>query len=176
MRLTTFKMIFLTLVSSTAALGMDLGKYEEQCADIGFKKKTQAFGECVLELKSRGESAAVNNQGNGAVDHATCIRYGFRTSTSEYAQCRMQIDLARSQAQEQQAQYERQFAEQQRAKERARGEAALLLGLGMMAGQPRAPVMNGFNNFTPPPINRIYNLPGGKFMTCNTVGMVTNCQ
>lgn len=170
------KVILLPLLCGMNVFALDLTAYESQCADIGFKRKTPAFGECVLELKSR-ESTSANNQGDGSADHSTCARYGFRAGTNEYAQCRMQIDLAKSQAQEQQRQYERQVSEQQKAKDRAKGEAALLMGLGMMAGGgQRQSSGNSFNNIEPPPINRIYNLPGGKFMTCNTMGQVTNCQ
>lgn len=183
MRIAINQVIFLLFLGSAKVLALDLSAYESQCAEIGFKRKTPAFGECVLELKSRESNSArvrasANSQGDGSADHSTCARYGFRTGTTEYAQCRMQIDLAKSQAQEQQRQYERQVAEQQKAKDRAKGEAALLMGLSMMAGGgQRQSGGNSFNNIDPPPpINRIYNLPGGKFMTCNTMGQVTNCQ
>jgi hypothetical protein len=181
MRAAINQVIFLLFLSSTHVLALDLTAYESQCAEIGFKRKTVAFGECVLELKSRESTtarASANSQGDGSADHSTCVRYGFGVGTTEYAQCRMQIDLAKSQAQEQQRQYERQVAEQQKAKDRAKGEAAFLMGLSMMAGGgQRQPGGNSFNNIPPPPaINQIYNLPGGKFMTCNTMGRVTNCQ
>ena len=178
MRFAVVKVILLSCIFPNTVLGLDLGAYEAKCASIGFKPKTPAFGECVLELRSRDSGTSrfsSNDVGDGSSEHLTCRRYGFVTGTTDYAQCRMQIDLAKSQAMEQRRQYEDQLAAQERAKDRARGEAALLLGLGMMAGQQRPPPR--FSNVEPvPPINRIYNLPGGRFMTCNTVGMVTNCQ
>jgi hypothetical protein len=180
MRSVIIKVFFLLLIPSTSVLALDLTSYESQCAEIGFKRKTPAFGECVLELRSRETTSSKlrqNSLGDGSADHSTCARYGFSTGTTEYAQCRMQIDLAKSQAQEQQRQYERQVAEQEKAKERAKGEAALFLGLSMMAGGGQRPSGgNSFNNISPPPSNRIYNLPGGKSMSCNTMGLVTSCQ
>lgn len=153
------------------------------CIDLGFKTGTEAFGGCVLELSSRknssqGKIATQFNSGDGTADHNTCSKYGFSVNTTEYAQCRMQIDLAKSQAQEQQRQYERQIADQQRAKDRAKGEAALMMGLGMLAnGGQRQPINSNQTILEPPPqMNRIYNLPGGKSMTCSTFGMVTNCN
>jgi hypothetical protein len=182
MRLTAFQITLFCLLVPLSALSLDLGKYEEQCSSIGFKPKTTAFGDCVLELRSRDLGKAksigsINDSGDGTPEHATCQRYGFVSGTTEYAQCRMQIDLAKTQAMEQRRQYEEQQAAQQRARDRAKGEAALLLGLGMMSGQqPRQP-FGVSNTLQPlPPINRTYNLPGGKFMTCNTLGLVTNCQ
>lgn len=177
MRFAINKVIFLGACFCSSAFGLDLSKYEEQCSDIGFAAKTPAFGECVLELRSRDRSrVSSSNVGDNSPDHVTCNKYGFTNGTAEYAQCRMQIDLARNQAAEHRRQNEEQLAAQQRAKDRAKGQALFLTGLGMMAG-PQRPPAAGFNTFQPPqPINRIYNLPGGQFMTCNTSGMVTNCQ
>lgn len=128
MRAAINKVILLLFFGCTNALALDLTAYESQCSEIGFKRKTPAFGECVLELKSResgSERVSANSQGDGSAEHSTCARYGFRAGSTEYAQCRMQIDLAKSQAQEQQRQYERQAASRQEEKNRAKGEAAL---------------------------------------------------
>jgi len=179
MRYAVVQVILFGVFYCLPATALDLQKYEELCSSIGFKQKTPAFGECVLELRAREAKSSkgrADELGDGSVDHATCRKYGFISGSAEYSQCRMQIDLARAQALDQKRQYEEQVAAQQRARERAKGEAALLMGLGMLAGQQR-PSTSGFNAIEPlPPINRIYNLPGGKFMTCNTLGMVTNCQ
>jgi hypothetical protein len=178
MRSSTYQIIFLYLSFFTTSFAIDFSMYENQCAEIGFKRKTPAFGECVLELHSRGINTqkSPNSSGDGTPDHATCARYGFQTGTVEYSQCRMQIDTARNQAQQQQRQYEEQLAAQARAKEKAQGEAMFLLGMGMLAGSgpKRSSVDNTY--IQPPPQDRIYNLPGGKFMRCSTMGMVTNCN
>ena len=123
------------------------------------------------------EQERIKRDGDGSTDDILCKKYGFKLQTNGYAQCRMQIELAKSQAQEQQRQYESQVAEQEKARERAKGEALLMLGLGMMSGGSQRPSSRSqFNTIEPPQMDRIYNLPGGKFMRCSTLGMVTNCQ
>lgn len=39
--------------NSPAGRSLDLSSYEKTCSDIGFKKETTAYGECVLELDRR---------------------------------------------------------------------------------------------------------------------------
>jgi hypothetical protein len=143
----------------------DLTQYESQCKDIGFKPKTQAYGECVLELKKRDGggsssstvknniSAPVNSalaQGDGTTEDKTCRQYGFNLGTEEYSQCRLQINLAKRQFEAQQAQYEQQqrqyqFQQQQyqaqvaaaeEEKEKRKNLKLMELGLRMMGGQP----------------------------------------
>jgi hypothetical protein len=185
MRSTTYQITATLLMLCSQAIALDLTNYENACAEIGFKKKTPAFGECVLELHSReGKTAPAKQKqaqnaighGDGTPDHATCAKYGFQAGTTEYSQCRMQIDTARTQARQQQNEYEQQLAAQKKAKEEAQGEALFLLGMGMLSGS--APKRSNNNNsfIQPPQPDRIYNLPGGKFMRCSTLGMVTNCQ
>lgn len=163
------------------AKALDTSYEEEQCLDIGFKKKSQAFANCVLELVDRRGSA----QNSQDPDDATCRKYGFKPRTDNYAACRQQIDLARQQAQQQQAVYAQQkaeydamVAEQKKEKERQKGLAMLQLGLGMMSGKYNSG--NGYGSVpsAPPPpqnLNQTYVLPGGKMMNCNTTGNVTTC-
>ena len=136
MRTSTYQIVAILIMLGGQAIALDLSKYEKTCSEIGFKSKTPAFGECVLELhsresKSNSQPAQVvqpaqskttqntNSQGDGTPDHATCARYGFQVGATEYSQCRMQIDTARNQAQQQQRQYEEQLAAQAKAKEKA---------------------------------------------------------
>ena len=161
------------------ANALDLGAYEDQCESIGFTKKTPAFGECVLELYSRSDSVGRTNQvaatGDGSQDATTCINYGFNPGSSDYSQCRLQIDLAKQQAAQQQAAYAEQLAAQEKERERRRGEALFRIGMGILGGSqqnntPQLPAL------TPPNPTRMYNLPGGKFITCTTRGLVTHCM
>jgi hypothetical protein len=173
---------YLGLVGPAEAI--ETSSEEKICSEIGFKKKTEAFGRCVLELLDR--STASSNQAKQAPsspDDATCRQYGFRSGSNEYASCRLQIDQARQDAQRQQAQfqqqqrqYEEQLEAQRDARSRAAGLALLNLGLGTMAsgnfpGAGPAPIAP----LPPQNFNRTYTLPGGRMMNCTTTGTITNC-
>jgi hypothetical protein len=193
MRSSAYKIALILTLLGSQAIALELSKFERTCSEIGFKPKTPAFGECVLELHGRESksnlqpapvvqptqpkiSQNTTPQGDGTPDHATCAKYGFQAGTTEYAQCRMQIDTARTQARQQQNEYEQQLAAQKKAKEEAQGEALFLLGMGMLSGSAPKRSNNNSSFIQPPQPDRIYNLPGGKFMRCSTLGMVTNCQ
>ena len=157
---------------------------EDSCTQMGFKRRTESFGNCVLELASRKDSVAASND----PDSATCIKYGFKPKTSEYASCRLQIDQARQQAQQQQAQYDeqkRQYDLQKAEADRQRRMQASLklmdMSQRMSSGQNAADAYRGANGLPPlqPPVAPIqtqtYMLPGNKMMTCTSAGSVTNC-
>ena len=192
MRSSTYQIVTLMMFCSQA-MALDLTKYEQTCSEIGFKPKTPAFGECVLDLHDResksnsSKSAKANSnqseptqqntnvRGDGSPDHSTCSKYGFQVGTTEYAQCRMQIDNARKQAEEQERQYQAQLAARARARDKAQGEAMLFLGLGMLSGAQPNTQSNNFPSIQPPNRNHTYTLPNGRMMTCNTTGSFTNC-
>lgn len=172
-------LIFLALHTSSIAFALDTSYEEEQCTDIGFKRKTGAFANCVIELLERSSATPPNP------DDVTCRKYGFKPKTDNYAACRQQIDMARQDAQRQQAQYaqqraeyDAQLAEQKRERDRQRSLAMLQLGLGMMSGRYNASNAYGSIPQAPAPpenLNRTYILPGGKMMNCSTTGSVTTC-
>lgn len=95
MRASTVKIAFVFLsVVSAACFGAGLADYEATCLDLGFKKRTPAYGECVLELDRR--------------------------ATADQKQAEKQREEVQRQAQEQQqreAALQRQQQEQQRAAE-----------------------------------------------------------
>lgn len=160
---------------NSSALALDTSSEEASCAEIGFKRKTPAFANCVMELVERNSAATFTDP-----DDATCRKYGFKRKTNEYAACRQQIDHARQEGQRQQAQHaqqQRQLDELNKQREREKGMAMLQLGLGMASGKYNP--SNGYGksptSSLPDPINNTYILPGGKMMHCNTVGNVTNC-
>ena len=173
-----FRKIFLPilqigiLILPTAVVGFDTSNEEATCQSIGFKRKTEAFANCVLELISRNQSAKESSSNDP--DDATCRKYGFRPKSNEYAQCRLQIDQARQEGQRQQAQYEAQIAEQKKQRSQAAGLALMQMGAGISSGAYNA--SNGYGSLpTPPNPNRTYILPGGRIMNCTTTGSVTNC-
>lgn len=162
---------------SNQVSSIDTSSEEAVCLDLGFKKKTPSYANCVLELLERKGDATVSND----PDDATCRKYGFKPKTNEYAACRQQIDQARSQAAQQQAQYlqqqrqyQTQLDEQQRQRSVAAGMALFQMGTGITSGAYNA--NNAYGTMpTPPNPNRTYILPGGRTMNCTTTGTVTNC-
>ena len=103
MRATAIKITFclLSFFGVSAAHALDTSSEEKTCVDIGFKRKTEAFGNCVLELVNRGGSGGrQGGQQSSSTDpdDVTCRKYGFRMGTNEYAQCKQQIDIARADA------------------------------------------------------------------------------
>jgi len=121
------------LFENTEALSQDLSLFESDCAEIGFKNKTEAFAECVLELRkksslnreNRRNAATQNDQirkdnsgnrggvgfairGDGTPDDLTCQKFGISPGTDAYGQCRVQLKTAAETAQRQHAVYEQQ--------------------------------------------------------------------
>lgn len=190
MRFTAFtiiSLIFILCIDPVYAI--DTTSEEKTCSEIGFKRKTEAFGNCVLELvqrrgsQSRSQSSQAINSNDP--DDATCRKYGFKAGTNEYAQCKQQIDLARLDAQRQQAQFElqqKQYQDQLDAQKKRRSDAAnmamLSMGLGMMAGGGNQGSNAGVQPIAPQkPLNeyRTYSLPNGQIMRCNAFGNNVQC-
>jgi hypothetical protein len=185
------------ILSISQSFALDTTKEENTCAYIGFKKGTESFGNCVLELLDRKKSSSkiittqpppkiaqsrvqpqAQASGDGSQDDATCQKYGFKPNTNEYSSCRLQIDQAKQQQAQQQAQYDEQMKQYKEAQRQRSIQANLALmqrGLNMMAG-------GGGGGVGPSPIapvapiqNQTYMLPGNKMMTCSTNGNVTSC-
>ena len=130
MRTTIIKVAAIFFLLATAKVfSADLSVHEQTCAELGFKKRTPAYGECVLELDRRStdqqkqadrvrvdqqrqaqeqqqRTSQAAMQGDGTSDHQACYRYGFIPGTNPYAECRMKIDIARTEAAQKQAAYE----------------------------------------------------------------------
>jgi hypothetical protein len=149
------------LLSGVASFS-GISDYETTCSELGFKKRTAAYGECVLELDQRSKTVKAqpieqpklsqeqvsSSQGDGTPEHKTCSRFGFATSTPAYSDCRLKIDIAkREQAQkqlayeadqrryqEEQRQYEAKVAEYERQKEIQKSLALMRFGLSLMGG------------------------------------------
>lgn len=168
------------LSQNTSAI--DSASEEATCLELGFKKKTEPYANCVIELLGRKQSVAQENPNDP--DDATCRKYGFKPKTNEYATCRQQIEQARVQAAQQQAQYQQQqrqyqaqLDEQQRQRSVAAGMALFQLGTGITSGAYNA--NNSYGTRPTPPTapnpSSTYFLPGGRTMNCTTTGTVTNC-
>ena len=176
-----FQIALLTLVFfSPLSWALDTAQEEKACLSIGFKNKSPAFGNCVLELLDR------KNTGPLSADEPLCQNYGFRPGTTEYSTCKQQIDLAKQTAKRQEEQYreqKRQYDEQielQRERERReKNQRALDLSLRLMSGQSPVDAMLSTGSGLPvtprvPPPQTII-LPNGRHVTCTTQGNTTNC-
>ena len=165
-----------------------------QCAELGFKPKTEKFGSCVLELRKRSQnnqSATIQPQknpvqsqfkpiGDGSSDDATCQRYGFTPQTDAYGQCRMQIDNAKREMQAQQAQYAEQQKQYQDEvyRQRSLKQAEFFARFGSGETPNEALINTWGNGVVKPrqlPTTRTYILPGGRVMSCTATGDVTSC-
>jgi hypothetical protein len=188
-------LLFFLVSFNTHVFAIDTSKEEKTCNEIGFKRKTEAFANCVLELVQRNNSSqSVRSSqpsqiSSGNPDDALCVQYGFKVNTNEFAQCKQQIHNARQQAQLQQQQYEqqkRQYDEQQakivsdkeKQDRRKAAEVFLRYGSGQSVTNAIADTAAGkpFPQTRPqPPQQTSIMLPGGKMINCETVGNVTNC-
>ena len=126
------------------------------CKEIGFTPKTQAFGDCVMELISRGVGSKPARQASPpspenvnlaalTPNQRTCAGYGFKKGTTVFAQCQMDLDAAQRQAEAQQQQfqfqqqqyqqqvaaYEAQAAAIKRERDRRKWETLARIGAGM---------------------------------------------
>jgi hypothetical protein len=163
MRTSIVKVVLLFGLLSECGLSVArLAEHEATCSELGFKKKTQAYGECVLELDqretaSRGQAVKqipqqtqlqAQQKGDGTNEHQTCVKFGFVVGSAPYSDCRLKIDLAkREQAQrqaaydielqryqEEQRRYDAQVAEYERQKEKQKSDAMIRFGLALMGG------------------------------------------
>lgn len=123
------------------------------------------------QLLEQQERERVAREGDGSAHDLLCKKYGLKPLTSQYADCRIQLDTHASQQAEQRRLYEQSLAEYQRERERRKGEAMFLLGMGMLANSsrpatqpitpiPQPPAMQNFNIFIKgqSPINCMSNL------------------
>jgi hypothetical protein len=136
MRTSIVKIVFLFSLLSTCGLSFaGLAEHEATCAELGFKKKTQAYGECVLELDQREitertlaikqaqqqaqQQAQIQAQqkGDGTNEHQMCVKFGFVVGSAPYSDCRLKIDIAKREQAHRQAAYEiemKRYQEEQR--------------------------------------------------------------
>jgi hypothetical protein len=197
MRSSIIKISLITLIAAfvSSTFAFDTSVEEKTCSEIGFKRKTEPFANCVLELVQRkgGIHNTVQSTPTKSVtnnpDDSTCVNFGFKVGTNDFAQCKLQINTARQQSQLQQRQYEeqkRQYDEQQakiaadkdKQDRRKAAEVFLRYGSGQSVTNAIADTAAGkpFPQTRPqPPQQTTLMLPGGKMVHCETVGNVTNC-
>lgn len=164
MKILCFLLVSLSFLNSINTTAKEIDDYAADCKEIGFKPKTEKFGDCVLELKKRDKSQSISSsvatvRGDGSPDDIQCISYGYKPSTETYAICREKLDqnrklqadqerryLEQLQAQQKIAEQKQQAeAEQLKAADRRGGWEMLFRGLQMMGSQP------GVNSVSPTP-------------------------
>ncbi len=189
MKLLLFFMAFLIINISTS-IADELDSYKATCKDIGFKPKTPAFGDCVLELRKRGQAgetqqeqqssrSAVTSQAKSKESYEDQATEYFRRQQEEF-QRRNDEEYARRLAEyeRQKAEYDARLAALEKEKERQKGLKLLELGLRMSAGQsardasmatagmmPIPPSMPNNNSFRAMENYRI-TTPSGSLINC----------
>ena len=191
-------------ISSSISWGLNLEEYKEACELIGYEKGTTKFGKCVLELRKKDnkskpitpsvqtstpkEKIEVVEQGDGSDGDQICQQYGFKVGKSDYKECRMNLDIAKQQAEAQQRAYDEQVRQynQQKAEYEARVEQAkkdkqskdmfnlLMYGLNRYGGKTHdeaAPALYGLPAYPKQPRAPIMPMPiqpiGGRTMDCH---------
>jgi hypothetical protein len=155
---TSFALVI--FVSHNTVHAQRINNFEKTCEEIGFKRKTVAFGECVLELDRREKNAgSVSKQRANAPlltditsgqnltheqaeDDRVCQSYGFAVNTPQIAECRFKIKLLREENIRRQEAYEQQMAEYQarldaiqKDREREKALRQLEFGVRLLGGQ-----------------------------------------
>jgi hypothetical protein len=191
-----------------------LDEYKSACEMIGFKPATPDFGDCVLELRRKDKDkpppvivqkkapvVAKEKEvgvediedwsqvvGDGSQEDGVCQQYGFKVGKPDYKQCRLNLDIAKREAEAQDRLYQqqvRQYNEQKRAyaaqvaeaerKKKAKDVFNLLMyGLNRAGGKTHdesAPALYGLPAYPKQPRAPIQPIPiqplGGKTYQCS---------
>jgi hypothetical protein len=147
-----YAILFMTFCVGAHA---DLSEHETKCTDIGFKKKTPAYGECVLELDRRSRLITTRQISEVqkpstplSEDQEMCIKFGFALGSDSFSDCRLKIEIAKRENEQRQAtydiqkqryeeekrRYDAQLAEYQKEKDRQKGLALLRFGAALAGG------------------------------------------
>jgi hypothetical protein len=172
------KLITLLLLLSFLSIcsAEDTTEYEKLCADIGYKKKTEGFGNCVIEFVARSKQAEKSQSSNtdGSAEDIQCQRFGFKPNTKEYSNCRMSLELSNRQSaqamqenRELQIQLQRQTEAYQRAHADESSRRWLQLSQDLLKPNTVAPMHTDTNH--------TIRLPNGRQVHCDTFGTNTNC-
>jgi hypothetical protein len=174
------------------SLSDPLGDAKNTCADLGFTQKTPAYGECVLEINRRQKKLASANS-DTSPDSNACKKFGFTPGTEAYSNCRLQMEFARTQAKQKQAEYALaqkryeqeirdynvRIAEYEQAKRRQQSDAMVRFGLSLMGGTSPHASENFANagraSLGLPPV-RPAAPQTHSFIITNTEGQISNCS
>ncbi len=190
--------IILTLVSFSV-LANNLESYKETCQVIGFKPKTEDFGSCVLKLKRKADAKQTQTQNSNSQQNHNIqnnqqlemqsIQQAQEAANAHFAAIQRQNAEAQRRYQAELASYRRELAEAEKAREKARKDAAsdamIELGLGIASGKYDSRV-NSYRAPTivapsPPPMNPYsryrMTFPDNSYVDCdyNSQTSTANC-
>ena len=184
---------------------------EALCNSLGFYKNSTTYAGCRERFYAKtiegNTSTELNSQsqkrnnitsrelyGDGSPEHDACEKFGFLFGTSQYADCRLKIEVSQNELKLNQArfdaemqQYQDQIARYEKEKQRKQGDAITKFGLSLMGGKspyfvenlanaaresyglpPVAPVAPRSQNFT-------ITGPSGRLTNCEMTGNNINC-
>ena len=149
--LNEMKYLLTTLILfSSWSYANDLSNYKSICKEIGYKEKTEDFGECVLKLrKKKSNQQATTNTSNGVSpkniegnniaqlkeQHRQEAERQFAQMAGMYELQQRQYEQQLRAYEEQKRQYDEQQAKIQKEKERKKNMKLIELGLRMATGQ-----------------------------------------
>jgi hypothetical protein len=182
---TSLLSIFLFLISASSARA-ELAPMKEQCEALGYRPKTEKFGDCVMELYSRSVSrpSPSSTRGLSAEAHQ-CIQMGFKLDTSEMGACQIQLKqlaIQQNQFETQRRAYDQQMSAAQ--KQRDFDQAQALFGianqsLGIAGGgrQDTAIPPGAYRGVLPPPVPPLRVIPpSGSPFICSYQGSTLVCR
>ena len=179
-------------------LANNLESYKETCQAIGFKPKTENFGSCVLKLKRKADAKqtqtqTTNSQQNQNIQNnqqleMQSIQQAQEAANAHFAEIQRQNAEAQRRYQAELASYRRELAAAEKARERARKDAAsdamIELGLGIASGKYDSRV-NSYRAPTiqapaPPPLNPYsryrMNFPDNSYIDCTYNSQTRNAN
>ena len=106
--------VFGLLLFCGSSLAADLLPFEKTCTELGFKKRTPAYGNCILLLNEKAiqqrnadleesrlrDSEAIKREldlaaGDGTMEHTHCYRMGNIHGTAPYGECRKALEAGK---------------------------------------------------------------------------------
>ena len=143
-------LLTILVLFSSWSFANDLSSYKSICKEIGYKEKTEDFGECVLKLRKKNSSqqpttnssngvSPKNIEGNNIAQlkqqHRQEAERQFAQMADMYALQQQQYQQQLRAYEEQKRQYDAEQAEIQRQKEKRKNMKLMELGLRMATGQ-----------------------------------------
>jgi hypothetical protein len=180
---TDIELIFISNANAETTI-RDTDLAESECERIGYKRKTEKYAECVLELFSRMKKNNVAQlPKNLSQEGKQCIEIGYLYNSAEFSNCQIQLRQLASQEQHYRAQqesYNQQLQLQQ--KQQNIYEAEILLGIANRAFNygsnniPSAVIINQSSPSLSPPLPLRLRLPSGNNVNCSYVGATYSCR